>query len=202
MGVEPSDSPITESPSDLKWEFTIRRVTDHDDLSALTDLIHASYQTHAESGLRYWATYQSVDDTARRLAGGMAWVIVDQAGYAGTGLLRATQEDSPVALYRTPGVFSLSQFCIRPDCKGRGIGQHLHNHLCEYARQNAGTGIGLDTAESASRPIALYKRWGYQVVGQCDWRPLTNYLSVVMYLSFATDGIVHHSLSSSSTFRT
>ena len=26
----------------------------------------------------------------------------------------------------------------------------------------------------------MYESWGYQVVGECDWRPLTNYTSVLM----------------------
>lgn len=40
--------------------------------------------------------------------------------------------------------------------------------------------MGLDTAQPASTLIAMYESWGYRVVGECDWRPLTNYTSVVM----------------------
>jgi hypothetical protein len=38
----------------------------------------------------------------------------------------------------------------------------------------------LDTAEPASGLIALYESWGYRIVGRADWRPNTNYESVLM----------------------
>jgi hypothetical protein len=40
--------------------------------------------------------------------------------------------------------------------------------------------IAFDTAAPATKLINLYKRWGYQEVGNVDWRPFTNYLSVVL----------------------
>ncbi len=38
----------------------------------------------------------------------------------------------------------------------------------------------MDTAQPAARLILRYEAWGYAVVGTCDWRPGTNYESVVM----------------------
>jgi len=38
----------------------------------------------------------------------------------------------------------------------------------------------LDTAEGAHHLIAMYESWGYRIAENVDWRPLTNYLSVVM----------------------
>jgi hypothetical protein len=40
--------------------------------------------------------------------------------------------------------------------------------------------MALDTAAPAEALIALYSSWGYSLVGTCDWRPFTNYPSVVM----------------------
>jgi hypothetical protein len=40
--------------------------------------------------------------------------------------------------------------------------------------------MALDTAEPAAGLIELYRHWGYEVVGTHDWRPHTNYVSVVM----------------------
>ena len=48
----------------------IRFITPDDDLAALTEVIHAAYAKRASSNLRYWATYQSVEDTAKRLQSG------------------------------------------------------------------------------------------------------------------------------------
>ena len=52
----------------------VRRVSASDDLHALTELIHAAYAPHAASGLRYWATHQSVADTEKRIARGVCFV--------------------------------------------------------------------------------------------------------------------------------
>lgn len=40
--------------------------------------------------------------------------------------------------------------------------------------------MALDTAQPATALIAMYESWSYRVVGECDWRPLTNYTSVLM----------------------
>ena len=40
--------------------------------------------------------------------------------------------------------------------------------------------MALDTAAPAEALIAMYRAWGYETVGEVDWRPQTNYLSVVM----------------------
>ncbi len=40
--------------------------------------------------------------------------------------------------------------------------------------------MALDTAAQAGGLISMYRRWGYEIVGEHDWRPHTNYLSVLM----------------------
>jgi hypothetical protein len=40
--------------------------------------------------------------------------------------------------------------------------------------------MALDTAQPAQALIDMYVAWGYTPVGTCDWRPRTNYLSVLM----------------------
>ena len=56
----------------------------------------------------------------------------------------------------------------------------LHTHLLNVARQAGATTLALDTAQPATALIAMYESWGYRMVGECDWRPFTNYPSVVM----------------------
>ena len=159
---------------------TIRQVTPKDDLARLTALIHAAYAPHARLGLRYWGTHQSVEDTAKRFASGTGLVMLEAGEYVGTATLRPPQPDSTVALYRDPTVWSLSQFCITPEAKGRGYGKQLHAYATAFAKQAGARTLALDTAQPASALIAMYESWGYQVVGECDWRPLTNYTSVLM----------------------
>lgn len=158
----------------------VRPVSAGDDLQRLTHLIHTAYAPHAARGLRYWGTHQSVEDTAKRFASGTGLVMLEGDEYVGTITLRPPQPASPVALYRDPGVWTFCQFCISPDAKGRGYGGQLHAHATAFARQAGAQVMGLDTAQPASTLIAMYESWGYRVVGECDWRPLTNYTSVVM----------------------
>jgi hypothetical protein len=41
--------------------------------------------------------------------------------------------------------------------------------------------MALDTAAPATGLIAImYKAWGYELAGEHDWRPHTNYRSVLM----------------------
>jgi len=100
--------------------------------------------------------------------------------YIGTGLFRRPQPESQVELYRDLSVWSLAQFCIAPEWKGRGYGKALHAHGINLLREMGVSTIALDTAEPAKALIELYKSWGYKLVGTCDWRPMTNYSSVVM----------------------
>ena len=40
--------------------------------------------------------------------------------------------------------------------------------------------MALDTAAPAEGLIKMYRRWGYEIVGTRDWRPFTNYESLVL----------------------
>ena len=158
----------------------IRPLAPHDDLERLTALIHAAYAPHASKGLRYWATHQTVEDTAKRLASGLALVMEIEGDYAATATLRGQQPDSKVALYRDSSVWSITQFCVAPRFKGQGLGKLLHTELLDRARSAGAATLALDTAQPAHALIAMYESWGYRLVGECDWRPLTNYTSVLM----------------------
>ena len=65
------------------------------------------------------------------------------------------------------------------------MGGLLHEHAAQYAASRGATRMALDTAGPAARVIEMYQRWGYRVCGECDWRPVTNYLSVVMIRDLA-----------------
>ncbi|GAA4421024.1 GNAT family N-acetyltransferase [Acidovorax lacteus] len=151
-----------------------------DDVDALTSLIHAAYAPHAARGLRYWGSHQSADDTRKRLASGLAWGVWVNGALAGTITLRGPQPASDVPLYRESDVWSLTQFCIAPGHQGSGLGRWVHDRVAEVARLEGARKLALDTSEDAHGLISMYEAWGYGVVGHCDWRPLTNYRSVLM----------------------
>jgi predicted N-acetyltransferase YhbS len=158
----------------------IRALHADDDLLRITDLIHAAYAPHATLGLSYWGTRQSVHDTAQRFAAGLGLIAISEGEYLGTITLRPPQAQSPLALYREVGTWTIGQFAVAPHCKGIGLGKALHQAAIVLARQQGARFIALDTAAPAQALIAMYLSWGYQQVGVHSWRPHTNYDSVVM----------------------
>lgn len=161
-------------------DLIIREIEPQDDLERLTDLIHAAYAPHAAAGLKYWATHQTVADTQKRISSGTCLVALLGREYVGTALFRRHNPESKLPLYREPNVSALAQFCVAPQYKGLGYGKAIHDHGVALMRAAGVKTMALDTAAPAATLIAMYKSWGYQVVGECDWRPFTNYPSVVM----------------------
>ena len=158
----------------------IRALRETDNLLLLTELIHRAYASHAILGLRYWGTHQSVEDTANRYASGKSFIARLEGKYVGTITVRAPQPESPLALYRLPDTWSLCQFAVAPELKGQGLGKALHQAAAALAVEHGAKILALDTAAPAKSLIAMYEAWGYSVVGEHDWRPHTNYPSVVM----------------------
>ncbi|AMO24354.1 GNAT family N-acetyltransferase [Ramlibacter tataouinensis] len=158
----------------------IRALDPSDDLVALTALIHAAYAPQAERGLRYWGTHQTVEDTRTRFAAGHGFVAELNGRFVGTITVRPPQPASPVQIYRDPGTWSIGQYAVHPELKGNGLGRQLHERAVKHARDHGAVTMALDTAQPAVSLIAMYRRWGYEVVGEADWRPHTNYSSVIM----------------------
>jgi len=158
----------------------IRRVCDKDDVEAITQLVRAAYAPHLAAGLHFWGTRQTVEETRRRLASGVAFVLVESNSYIGVIVTRPPRPDSPVELYRDPTVWSIGQLCVAPEHKGMGLGRKLHEVALAYANEHGARFMALDTVQPATALIELYQRWGYAVVGTHDWRPHTNYRSVLM----------------------
>lgn len=174
--------------SDVRLKVTsqplIRAISPVDDLVALTALIHAAYAPQATRGLRYWGTHQTADDTRKRIQQGFGFVALNGDRYVGTITVRPPHSSSQVEIYRDPYTWVLGQFAVHPDMKGLGLGLRLHDHATAFARSRGANRMALDTAAPATGLIAMYQRWGYKVAGEADWRPHTNYVSVVMRRDF------------------
>jgi len=157
----------------------IRVFRPEDDLTALTNLLHAAYRPLAELGLHFLATHQTPDVTARRIARGACFVAEQEGRFIGTITILPSTPENSLPLYREPGLFHFGQFGVRPDCKGRGLGRQLHAAIIEHARSLGGKTMALDTAAPATHLIEMYRRWGYREVGRTKW-PEVNYESVLM----------------------
>jgi len=166
---------------------TIRAISTADNMVLLTELIHAAYAKQAANNLRYWATHQTVEDTAGRFATGHGLIAELNGNILGTLTVRPPQPASQVEIYREPDIWTFSQFAVLPTFQGIGIGRQFHDVALAFARANGGRWMALDTAAPANKLIEMYLRWGYKIVGECDWRPQTNYLSIVMCRSIDRD---------------
>jgi len=157
-----------------------REVQVEDDFCELTDLIRAAYAPHAATGLRYWATHQTVEDTAKRFAAGHGFVGILDGRVVATVTVQEPDPSSKVPLLAEQGTWSFGQFAVTPLHKGKGFGRQIHEFATAFALQRGCQRMALHTAQPASALVAMYRSWGYAEAGTCDWRPHTNYLSVLM----------------------
>jgi GNAT superfamily N-acetyltransferase len=166
MGSEDTDS------------VSIRPLQASDSLEELTDLLHRAYKALADMGLRYVATYQSVDITHKRILYGTCFVAVVKGRIVGTITYHPSSHTRGSPWYEREGVAKITQISVEPELQGNGLGRELVAHVEEYARQDGAVEVALDTAEPAHHLIDWYRRMGYRFVEYVDW-PVTNYRSMV-----------------------
>lgn len=164
----------------MATNVSVRPLAQSDDIIAITELLHAAYAQREATNLRYWGTHQTPDETVHRFARGQGFLAEIDGEIVGTITVRPPDEKSPVALYRQPTTWTLAQFGVSPMLQGTGVGRQLHNAAVAHAATLGAKTIALDTAAPALELIEMYRRWGYAIVGEADWRPHTNYLSIVM----------------------
>lgn len=170
----------------MNMDVLIRPLAATDSFEELTELLHRAYAPLAARGLAFVATHQGADVTEERCARGETWV-----GELG-GRLVATVTLLPPGTGKPPppgkggqtlarkDVCVFEQFAVDPALKGQGLGKRLMTHVEERARELGATRMALDTSEKATDLIGMYSARGYRIVEPVDWRPQTNYRSVVM----------------------
>jgi GNAT superfamily N-acetyltransferase len=149
-------------------------------LARLTDVLHACYASLLEQGFEFTASRQTMETTRRRVESGECWVEVDDGEWVGSVTWYRPRGDHPVAHYRDKSVAHFGQLGVVPSFRGQGLGRSLVEAVEARAKATGHTVMALDTARPATGLVDLYKRWGYEPVGEHDWRPGVNYLSVVM----------------------
>jgi len=165
--------------ANLGEALTIREYRDGDSVEEITSLLNRGYAALAERGLRYVASWQTPDMTLERIRMGTCFLALDGSRIVGTVMLYPTAEDSECQLYTQPGVFHFGKFAVDPNRQREGIGRMLFLAAEDEARKQGATTFACDTAEPATDLIAMYRRWGFEIVGKQDYS-LTNYISVVL----------------------
>jgi len=159
--------------------ITIRQLNDTDSLEDLTELLHRAYKILADMGLKYVATYQTVEITRKRLGNGTCFVAERGGRIVGTVLYRKPGQPKGCPFYERPDIAHVSQMGVEPDLQRRGIGVKLMRHAEETAARDGASELSLDTSEQATHLIEWYERLGYRFVEYIDWE-ITNYRSVIL----------------------
>ncbi len=162
----------------------IRPLQPTDSFEEITALLHRAYAPLAARGMAYVATHQGADVTANRCSRGRTWVGLDGGKIVAT----ITLESAPASVkataggehYDQPGVAKFQQFAVDPPLQGTGLGARLMDLVEAEAKAAGAKELALDTSVHAEGLITMYERRGYRFVGNIDWRPTTNYLSVVL----------------------
>lgn len=161
-------------------EVSIRSLAAQDSIEQLTLLLHRAYKRLADMGLKYVATHQSPDVTRKRIGTGVCLVAERDGDIVGTILYRTPDTAGHSPWLDRPDVAHISQFAVEPELQKQGIGRRLIAAAEERALVDGALELALDTAETAEHLIRYYERLGYRYIEPIDWRPHTNYLSVVM----------------------
>lgn len=146
-------------------------------------LLHSAYAGHAAAGRAFFASYQSVEDTANRLSRGQCWVALQGHDLVGTVTVTAPYE-TPLGYPASSGAGSFWQLAVKPSHRGTGLGQQL---LTLAEQQIAALGamrVVIDTSAEAVELVEWYRRRSYRPVGMWRW-DVTNYESVVLQKDLA-----------------
>jgi len=157
----------------------IRPYTREDSIPEITALLHRAYGPLAAQGLRFSAMTQDDAETLSRIEEGYCLVAEAEGKVVGTVTIYAWTQDNPCPYYRRPGLFYFGQFAVDPSFQGQGLGRRLVDAVEDYAKSQRGIELALDTAVDASQLIALYGKWGFEIVDPWD-TSAPHYVSVIM----------------------
>ncbi len=162
-------------------ECAIRPWEPTDSVEEITELLHLAYGALARQGMHYNASHQPPSQTLDRLSRGDSFLAVDEGSGKIIGTISAYKStpENWHDYYCRPGLMYFGQFAVHPDYQGYGVAKKLYQIVEDHARQMGATEIALDTAETAHDLIAMYRRWGFEIVDSANWDS-TNYVSVIM----------------------
>ncbi|MEU6895802.1 GNAT family N-acetyltransferase [Streptomyces sp. NPDC046557] len=174
----------TSTPLGRREPVAVRPFAEGDSVADLTRLLHRAYSDHAAEGRVFFASYQSVQDTAYRLGRGECWVALQGDELVGTVTVAAPYV-APEGYPAPTGAGSFWQLAVDPSQRGTGLGQRLLLLAEARVAEHGAEQVVIDTSSQAADLVGWYRRWGYVPVGTWRW-DVTNYDSVVLVKDLAT----------------
>ena len=168
------------TPNNLIPEVAVRALEPTDSLEELTELLHRAYRGLADMGLRYTASHQPVEVTARRIARGECTVCLLDGRLVATITLNPPEATHGAPWYDRPDVASFNQLAVDPGLQRLGLGSLLLDLVEARAMTLGALELACDTSDQAEHLIRLYGARGYRLIEHVDWRPQVNYCSVIL----------------------
>ncbi|GGP46881.1 GNAT family N-acetyltransferase [Saccharothrix coeruleofusca] len=97
-------------------------------------------------------------------------VAVDDRG-AVLGTISVVHPGSPYAETCREGELEFRMLAVRPDARGRGIGEALVRAAIGRAREVGAARLVMSTSERMPSALRLYRRLGFARSPERDWRP-------------------------------
>ncbi|MFJ9430958.1 GNAT family N-acetyltransferase [Streptomyces sp. NPDC101490] len=162
----------------IREAVVVRQFIEGDSVAQLTCLLHRAYSTHAAEGRVFFASYQSVEDTAYRLGKGECWLALWAGELVGTVTVAAPY-GVPEGYPAPSGAGAFWQLAVDPEWRAVGLGQLLLDLAEERIGALGASQVVIDTSAEAAELVGWYRRRGYVPVGSWWWG-VTNYESVVL----------------------
>jgi GNAT superfamily N-acetyltransferase len=148
------------------------REFDESEADAVTQLLHAAYAELGAAGLNFTAVDQSVATTMHRASAGHCLVAWD--GDEPIATITMSMPASATLRRMFPqadrdDVAWLNQLAVSQQARGRGLARELWQRTEAWARSQAATVIGVDTAIPATHLVDLYRGWGFEPAGSIHW---------------------------------
>lgn len=136
------------------------------DYQAAGELIHAAYMGHTDS---------EINDQYRSLHGALRF-LHNIVRFPGCGIfepafswvLRHHQSRQPIGLVLasrvSEDVAHITQFCVAPEFRGKGLGSALLGHALESLRGAGFSAISLTVTEANTTAVQLYRRFRFNTL--------------------------------------
>ena len=131
------------------------------DIDAVVAIIRSHEETDGELAERYYHEYFGSDDAESERERSVVGIVEETGKIAGVS---GWYPDK----YDWPGILWLNWFYVREDCRGRGVGRMLLQHVVDAARRLDTRKLYVDTSSDPAygRAVDLYEGFGFREEGR------------------------------------